>query len=458
MCGAIDRGMKFVFLQCGRKYGKTVFLHRKLLEHCLLPTNNGIINFHCVYEKAQAKKILWIPKVPFKLCNPRFIKKYWETEMRIEFINGKQLIVDGADNYKAHEGTEPAALCIDELKNCNPMFWEAVEPNLAVYDAWTIFAGSPPGKPSQYREIRKMVQQEEEHGRGLFVQHPSWMNNKVPGLIPWLKRAQARYKARGEEYLFLREFAARDEAGGKRRVYPNEIIDVSNENVWVPREHIKEKVKNPSHFDWLCIADPSSGGAFAMLALAIDKTSKHIYIVDCFKQTNRALTGCHAIWDQTQAMLAPWMPNLDAWHYIYDDHEAWFPIEMLSVQGAPAWTPSGKQTTNIQAGVSLIKDAFLLDCVLINDELESLKEEFVAYETDEYGTPQRTGNDLLDCFRYGLYYLSWDSNEVVKEPIPDHIKDNPYLMMAYREENQIGEKDLMNDWLADMYEDFISYG
>ena len=89
--------------------------------------------------------------------------------------------------------------------------------------------------------------------------------------------------------------------------------------------------------------------------------------------------------------------------------------------------------------------------------MEPIKDEFVSYETDEDGTPIRKHNDLLDGFRYGLYFSSWDPEQIVEEIIPDHIKDNPYLMMAYRQEKQLEDPDLIDDWLCDMEEDFVSY-
>jgi hypothetical protein len=458
---ALDSGAKFVFLQCGRKYGKTTFAVRKLIEHALLPTNHGTLNFHCVYERQQAKRIVWLSGVINKLANPKYIKQSWDTEMRIEFINGKQLIIDGSDNYRAHEGLEPAALVCDEFKNFNPKFWEAVEPNLAVYNPWVLFAGSPPGYKCQYREVAKWVQElEKEDGTGFFIKHPTWVNDKIPNLLEWLEKAKKRYVDRGEEYLFHREFGAEDIGGGKDRVFPDKVVGLNDPEVWRPNEWFKANLHRHAHkFDFYCIADPSHGGTFAVIFGAIDKVSKKIYLFDCIYQKNRALTGCYSMWEQIKEVLHEWNGYMDAWTFGYDDHEAWFPVEFNTIADGPNWMPSGKQTRGIQSGISLIKDAFLKKAVFINsDKLEPLKMEFATYQTNSKGEPERKNNDLIDTFRYLLYLSAWDAQEVIEEEVPEHIRNNPYLLTAFKQENQLENEALMDDWLHDMENDFVAYG
>jgi hypothetical protein len=453
-------GCPYVFLQCGRKFGKTFFVLRKLIEHALLPTNNGMINFHCVYQAQQAKRIIWIPGLIQKICNPMFIKKTYETELRVEFLNGRHLIIDGSDNYKAHEGLEPAALGLDEFKRFNPMFWEYVEPNMSVHNATALFAGAPPDRPCQYTEVAEFVRKvQEETGEGFFVKMPSWMNDKIPGLAAWLVKRRKHYIDRGEEHVFLREYAAEYVPGGIHRIFPNKVFNPEDKTVVRPQswflEHVKQKA---GRFEWFCIADPSHGGTFALLFAALDPMTRKIYLVDCIYQKDRSLTGCHSIWQQVKEVISKWQPNVGAWTFGYDDHEAWFPIEMMAVSGSPNWMPAGKQTRGKEAGISLIKDAFQLKACFINEEtMEPLIQEFILYKTNDEGRPEKKNDDLIDTFRYLLYLANWDPNEVVQEEIPDHIKNDPWLASAYAEGADIENPEMQEDWLHDMFEDYTTH-
>lgn len=448
-------GCKHIFIQCGRKWGKTEIELRIGVENCMLPTNDGETTLYVAYEDDQAKKIVWTEGRILKFCHPMWVKKISETDMTVEFVNGRRFQVDGSNNYKKHEGVRPSLLLGDEFKRFRPEFLVSMEPNLSVYDAACVLAGSPPDGPCQYTERAEFVRKiQSETGEGFFTQQPSWMNDKTPGLIDWLVKARKQYEARGEMGIWNREYGAVYSQSGSRMIFPH----FNRERVQRSEEFLKEQVsKNPKEWDWYCVADPATGDPFAVLFMAIHRTARYVAVVDGIYETDRSQKTLQIMWGKIQEKIDKWYPNYEDWSFIHDDQNAWWGPEFQSQipesNRKPVWTPAGKQTRTKDSGISIANSLWARDMVWINQNLEKFFWEFSNYQTDENGKIKKGNDHYIDAFRYGLYYSRYDPQEIPDVKIPDEYLKDPWLLAVIQAQEGLDSDELMEDWTLDMFSD-----
>lgn len=447
-----DPECTFVFNQCGRKWGKTTWELRELCENALLPKNLGEINYYVAPEEEQAEEIVWLERRPFKLFDPSLVEKVYEQDMRIVFKNQRQLLCGGANNAKAAAGVQPSMLGVDELKDVRPKFWEVMEPNLAVFNAQTMFSGTPPDGPGLYTELAQMCQELMTEGKAFYTRQPTWMNDKIPGLIKWLEEARKRYIKRGEEHIFNREYGALYIPGGRRQIFPMfDWMNIVKSRRWMI-EHIKA---NARRLNWYCIADPATESVFAVLFAAVNPDTKDIYIVDLIYQRDRFKTSSGEINPEVMRIVREWNPNVEGWQFSYDDHEGWFQLESQKIKDSPPWQPVGKYARAKSAGVSAVKDALRFRKFWVNVECEWINTEFANYCTDENGKIPKGRDHTIDCVRYLLTVCGWDWNELEAVVVPDEIKNDPFMMIAMKSEEAIDTDELLEDWTKDMFNDWM---
>lgn len=148
-----------LFVECGRKFGKTQLVCYCLWRWCLVFPNSKCYYFSPFAK--QSKEIIWAPRFIQNFGPTEFIKSINNTEMRIRFKNGSFIKLDGSDNLEAYRGITPDGLCVyDEFKDFKKEFHEAFEPNLAARGSPLLIVGTPPrlededeDKPSQFRVL-----------------------------------------------------------------------------------------------------------------------------------------------------------------------------------------------------------------------------------------------------------------------------------------------------------------
>lgn len=453
-------GCTFVFVQCGRKWGKTEIELRSGVENCVLPINEGETTLYTAYEDDQAKKIVWLEGRILKFCNPQWIHKVYDSDMRVVFKNGRSLIVDGSNNYKKHEGIRPSMLLCDEFKRFKPEFWHAMEPNLSVYNAPVIFAGSPPEGPCQYVDMAEFVRKlQAETGEGYFTQQPSWMNDETPGLIQWLKNRKKQYESRGELHVWDREYGAIYSPSGSRLIYPNyNRVKVGRSSDFL-LNHVKKHAKE---WDWVCSADPANDDPFAVVFVAVHRTTRQVAVVDGIYETDRALKTVKAIWAQIEQKVRKWNPNFDDWNFIHDDQASWFGAEFQSqvpneLAHKPAWTPAGKLSRSKDSAISVVNGLIAADSLWVNNEFDKFHWEHERWQTDEKsGKPKKLHDHTCDAFRYVLVHLAYDPNKILKVEVPVDAYADPWLMQAIKSQEDIDSEKLLDDWTQDMFSDWAA--
>jgi len=409
--------IRSIFVQCGRKFGKT-----EIATYILWRWAQYYPNSSCYYitpHLNQGREIIW--------ADPRLINfgpREWlhdgpeginNTEMRIKFKNGSFIKVDGSDNYEKHRGTRPSILVYEEYKDHRREFREVMRPNLSVYNAPEIFIGTPPedtGDESN-NEFLKTAEEHKEAPGKLYYHAPTWVNPHIPK--QWLTEEKERLYARGEGDVWEREYEAKYVKGGAHKIFP-----MLSESMVVPHDRVlKEIERDKKKLEWFVWADPAGATCFAVLFAALNPYTRKWYMLDELYETSQANMTVRII---GEALLKKKRELNDRyeWRQGYDEAATWFRNEMLA-HFDEAFEPTQKSRIDKISGLSLIKDIILKDKLVISSRCVKLYWEMDKYRKDERGNIAKKDDHLLDNFRYILdasYYNLHETEEFIKEKDP----------------------------------------
>jgi phage terminase large subunit len=116
-----------------------------------------------------------------------------ETELRVDYRNGGQVRLYGADNADALRGIYLDGVVLDEYADMDPRVWsEVIRPALADRQGWAVFIGTPRGR-NAFHALWRRAQAE-----------PDWftlmLKASETGLIPSTELALARRDLSEEQY------------------------------------------------------------------------------------------------------------------------------------------------------------------------------------------------------------------------------------------------------------------
>jgi len=224
--------VKTIFVQCGRKFGKTEIIIYILWRWALF--NPGSACYYFCPNADDAKEIIWdapdqrgAKRLP-DFGPPEFIKSIIKSELRVELKNGSFIKVDGSNNISAIRGYSPSLYVADEYGDFHPDWEGEMEPNRATFDAPAIYIGTPPPRlwidpETPHHYVRKAKQVQDEMADGLpsfWVKRPSW-DNPIPTVQAFLRRTEVAYKRMGKHAEWAREYLAEMVEAGERKVFPN---------------------------------------------------------------------------------------------------------------------------------------------------------------------------------------------------------------------------------------------
>lgn len=387
--------IKSVFVQCGRKWGKTeIILY--ILWRWAIQFPGSSCYYISPYFK-QSKEIVW--------ANRRvqsFGPRHWlkpgssgvnNTELRLNFLNGSFIKLDGSDNFEAYRGIEPHLVIMEESKDHRPEFWQAMEPNLAPHRAPAVWIGTPPDRECDF------VIRAEEHKKDptrLFIQGSSWDNPHNDR--QWLERKKQELYARGEGDVWEREYEGRYVKGGAAKVFPM----LSRERHVRPHaELVKEILRDRKKLEWYWWADPAGASCFAVLFTAINPYTKKIYFLDEIYETDQGRMTVKQIGRRTIEKREE-LYDRGEWRQGYDEAATWFANEFMEEFEDEALEPSHKAVNDKESGLSLIKDIFLHDKAVISDRCVKFFWELDNFFKDKNGRYPKKDDHLIDNCRYTL--------------------------------------------------------
>lgn len=150
---------RFSVLICHRRFGKTVLCINELIKRALQNTRKEPRPRYAYVApfRNQAKDIAWDYAKHYVAELPHTVVS--ESELSVVLPSGGRVRLYGADNPDALRGGYLDGVVLDEFGQMPSSLWgEVIRPQLADYEGWAVFIGTPKGKNAFYRRYRKAVQ------------------------------------------------------------------------------------------------------------------------------------------------------------------------------------------------------------------------------------------------------------------------------------------------------------
>lgn len=438
---------RYVFLQCGRKFGKTDFAIYCMYMFAILFPNSQIYYIadtmkhagELVWHSSRLQKFFLNPKRMIGESNEmlehrrkvgielhhKYVDKANNAEMRLKFKNGSFIKVDGAENYSNADGIEPDFMVYDEFKSHDYRFNEAMEPNLRVKKAPLLIVGTPPEELGTYYE--KIANSFKRLKYGSHFQRPSYLNSHIyPGgeQDPEFVEECEKYTSRGDDDVKRRELYAEILVSGSKALFPNLELpeyDYVNEKYIGHSRHVKKHsdliatiAKNPKDWEYYDTYDAGSAICFAVLFGVINKYTKQVIILDCIYETSTMETSTGRLYPRAEKIMKEIMDFEDNWTGTYDHAALWFATEVLDRYDR-GLQPCTKDMKKKFAKLTMIKDMLWEDMLVFSDRcMDGLDEkrgviwEMINYRKDENGRIPKKDDHAIDTLRYKLNAMMYD--------------------------------------------------
>jgi len=403
--GQLSIGKKLVsgdtqtlFIQCGRKWGKTEFAVYMLWRHALL--NPGSACYYVAPTMTHGRKLIWTDPRLTTFGSNKYIDRINSTEMIVRFKNGSFIQVLGSENYQAANGLRPGFLVYDEFCEFHHRFHETMNPNRMVYKCPLVIIGTPPMQDSLNREQYITFADECKDAKDSFwISQDSYSNPHISA--DELDKERDKLLARGEDYIWYSQYMAKITAGGANVVFP--MLDKAR-HVRPHKDVYNEIRRDLNKLEWYCVSDPGTTTVMAFLFVAVNPYNKRIYVMDEVYEKRPEHTSVRNIIPTVKKMTKELSPHSDfdeEWVKVYDEAAAWFSNEVMQQYGY-YFQPTNKVHNKKETGISLIKDILIHKAAVISDRCEKLVWEMENYVADEQGKFPKKHDHLIDCLRYFL--------------------------------------------------------
>ena len=146
-----NRKERFACLVCHRRAGKTVAAVHDLQRAAL---SSNVQRARLAYigpTYTQTKSVAWDYLLDAADPVMRFGAKTNSGELRVDYPNGSQVSLFGADNYNALRGLRLDGVVLDEFADFDPRAWsEVIRPALSDSRGFAVFIGTPKGHNAFY--------------------------------------------------------------------------------------------------------------------------------------------------------------------------------------------------------------------------------------------------------------------------------------------------------------------
>lgn len=394
-------GKKKLFIQCGRKFGKTEFVIYTLLRWAVL--NPDSVCLYLGASRKEAKNIVWRrikTFVPKEFLEGNSNTAFKENELRVKLWNGSEIVIDGTTDSDSSRGIEPHLVVYDEYKDHKSDYHEGMEPNLEVHNAPVIFIGTPPDHENHFTEMAEAVRKDPD---GFYIEAPSTegpIYSRPRGRIE-LEKIKQRCLARGDMAYFMREYEAKFVLGGSGSVFPMWNRDLHT----VEDQTLKEMLKRDGgKLQWFVITDPGTTTCHASLVAVLNPYTRQWFVLEEIYEKNPIETTTRRMWPRIEALMKKWNPNApimdNTWYKGYDEAAAWFAMEVMDSYGNISLTPTNKKMAEKENGLSLIKDQLLEKRLFINKNCTNFIWEIERYVKDKNGQIPKKNDHLIDIMRY----------------------------------------------------------
>lgn len=405
---------RMLFIQCGRKWGKTeiimYFLYRWALTH-----PNASCYYISPFQK-QSKEIIWANGRLQRFINKKYVRSTNSTEMRITLTNGSFIKLDGSDNFEAYRGIEPHMVVFEEFKDFRPEFYTAMEPNLVVHNSPLVIIGTPPINDCQFTQLADECRKDVTK---FYIEEPSERNPHISKA--WLDKKKEELIARGEEDVWQREYMGKYVKGGSSKIFP-----MINESIVRPHKVMMKAIERDlKRMTKYIVCDPAGASVFGVLFAFINPYSRIVYLVDEIYETRQS----HMTVDFVGSNIIKKRDNLwfdrtgDDWSFHHDEAAVWWANELRDRFNINSM-PTRKSQNKKEDGLSLIKDIMRYNKLVISDRCVKTFWELDNYIKDANGNIPKVNDHQIDNFRYLLGAEMYDINDVHR--LPDRERSEDY--------------------------------
>lgn len=392
----------------------------------------------------QVKEIIWQPKLIDNFLPPGEIAHIDNQDYRITLRNGSYIKLDGSENYNSHRGLKPHFVIADEYADFDPRWGEAMFPNLLAKKAILLMLGTPPEFPLLEGGVKHHYVMMDEECRRRAEENPTkvaWIHlptSSNPHIDPAdLEEERKRLEARGEKYVFEREYLALIVSGSASAIFPmfNRDVQVTETDRLIAMVQAE-----PERYDFWVGADPASKSVFRVLFFAIDHYTATPYWLTELTERDPSFTVASRMNPRIWEMLERIRPDLDyrtdgmeQWRFIADNAAASYIEESFQEVNYPiTWEATIKQSNDKLDGISLLKEIFLARKGIIGSECEETVIEFTNYQNDKTGKPIKRADHSIDISRYVLKASGFNFHESSLPPKKTErdLEDDRYLVAA----------------------------
>ena len=383
-------GKKRVMLQCGRKWGKSEFLLYSLYRWALLYPNSWCYYFAPFRD--QIRDLVWANnRLPYFLPE-KMMQKYGITinnsDFRVSFRNGSFIKAEGSDNHQKSRGFSATGLSVlDEFKDIHPLFMDSFTPNLAITDAPLLIVGTPPdASEDSFPMWIKEMEDIKRSPVGFYANMPSMTNPHVSK--EFFERKEKELTDKGERWRWEKEYLAKLVKAAGNNIFPMLSKDRHVKNY---RDMMSIIGCFPKQWDFYGGFDPGSATCFAFLAVAINRYSKQVFVLDQIYATKLVDCRVDSVLPKAIAIMRDIMPHQDSWLCVYDYAATWFMNEAQS----PAYIddinliPCTKDLKNKENKLSLMKDILIKDQNFFMSERCIQEDKGLYWEMEKYATDDK---------------------------------------------------------------------
>jgi phage terminase large subunit len=209
---------RWAVVVCHRRFGKTVLAVNQLQKAALLCTKERPRFGYIAPTYRQGKAAAWDFCKHYASTIPGAVVH--ESELKIDYPNGGQVRIYGADAPDSLRGIYLDGVVLDEFGMMAPkVFGEVIRPLLTDRQGWALFIGTPNGK-NEFYDIAKRAQREDGW---FFAAYKASDTN----LIPAAELVDAKRSMTEDEYA--QEFECSFEASVKGAVFARELQAIREE-------------------------------------------------------------------------------------------------------------------------------------------------------------------------------------------------------------------------------------
>lgn len=267
---AILEATRWVVAVCHRRFGKTVLAVNHLQKCALLCKKERPRFAYIAPTYTQGKRAAWDYLKHYASVVPGV--KIHESELRVDYPNGAQVRIYGADNPDALRGIYLDGVVLDEYGLMPPsVFPEVIRPLLADRQGWAFFIGTPNGKNQFYDE----AQRAKREAGWAFVEYRA----SQTGILREDELANSRTVMTTDQYE--QEYECSFEASVQGAVFAREIQKAREEGRLT---RVPYDPAIPVDTDW----DLGVGDATAIW-FSQSLRSREIRLIDYYENTGQAL-------------------------------------------------------------------------------------------------------------------------------------------------------------------------